>query len=123
MTRAEILALPDDELVRRVAEKVKPPNVRLYTIEADGYYVDCGGWGHAWRPLESWDDCMMVVDAMRANGWHVVLDTYMELVRFFQETDHDDNGGGCVELDCKRGDATSQRRGVLVAAILSLEGV
>ncbi len=58
--------MSDEQLTEKLAEKVM-------------------GWGHRpvtipstqpqklWRPLESMDHAMMLVDAMRQNGWRFVL--------------------------------------------------
>ena len=71
--------LTDDELVAAVTQEIMGwdgPTVESDSGELHGNRSRYrpGDVCKDWRPLESWDDCMMVVDSMRAKGWRFGID-------------------------------------------------
>lgn len=88
MTKSEIKSLPDAELVRLVEEKlIRNMNDPARCPTCGWPFSDNRATGCVpgdcsmrpvpkkprWRPLESWDDAMMVRSAMQAKGWRFDL--------------------------------------------------
>lgn len=65
----DINTMTDAELVAAVAREVKPEGVCQYASGDEWIMCSDGCPSRRWKPLESWEDCMMVVDAMRSEGW------------------------------------------------------
>ena len=74
--------MTDQELVAAVAEKVMGWHIWAKPCDDDRYRMDgtsvrrklANGSDRLWNPLESWDDAMMIVAAMRAKGWMFQLE-------------------------------------------------
>lgn len=74
-------------------------------------------------PLVSWNDCFLVVTAMRAKGWLLSFrpeliansDQYRLDIRFTYSKNF---RGRWVEVGCDINDEATQRRGILKAAVL-----
>lgn len=61
--------MTDEELVRAVAEEVMGWRSRGGCHHSVNDTATTFGTGRTWRPLESWDDVMMVREPMRQKGW------------------------------------------------------
>jgi hypothetical protein len=78
-----IIAMPDADLVAHVAEKVMGG---FLENDAIGLWI-LRDYCHRtsperWCPLESWDHCMMVVEAMREKGFLFMLSDLTNDVSF-----------------------------------------
>lgn len=72
---------------------------------------ECGGAATDWEPLESWDDCMMVVAAMRANRYALeIIGDLVEFVLPHEGEFHPDRSVAFTSLD-------DMRRAILRAAL------
>jgi len=71
-----------------------------------------------WRPLDDWNDCMMVLDAMESKGLGWTLAKTVCEYRSFHIVFWKDigNKGGDVELPKDKDDVHSRRRAILLAA-------
>lgn len=116
---SDINTLTDSELVAAVAREVKPENVLPYK-SGEGFYVnhlvnaDGEEWGHPWRPLESFDDCFLVVDAMDSKGWDMDLNFIGDVINIERRTVEIQ-----IEIDGNRKRAILQ---AALAAVRAAEG-
>ena len=106
--------MTDDELVTMVAEKVMG-----WKLTWEGGISLKPGFTY-WRPLESWDDVMMVVRAMREKGfWFEWIGDLIEFVPSDEnpEEEHPDRAmiGNC--------DEAMERRAILQAALAAVEAL
>ena len=113
MTPTEIDALPDAELVAAVAVRVLGWDEWTMKFVIDRYRTTTGDTRRVWMPLESWDDCFMVVDAMRDKGCPYL----------FRD---DDGTGACIEFseayeDVYNRDPIAERRAIMRTALKAME--
>lgn len=121
----DVSKLSDAELVAAVAEKVMGWYVCRYTkcagcdhwvISRDANIPGIERFDEAWRPLDDWNDAMMVVEAMRAKGFCSII--------FATPNDDDKDTAefwptGKLEMVVRR---AGNRRAILEAALMAVEG-
>lgn len=119
MTRSEVAAMTDAELVRRVAEKVLGWSMMLPS-RSDRSITMPGSPPPAlpsqeWMPLDDWNHTMQVVEAMRAKGWSFLFVNFLttkDARAVFQI-----HGPAISDVT-----NSNPQRAVLEAALLAVEG-
>ena len=109
MTRREIENLNEAELVELATREIALP------VHGGA----CQRMHCEWSPLTDYNDTMTIVQAMKAKGWHLVIDPRRSKpgeveVAFVRNSGH--GWGEIASFECKQG---SERDGILRAALLA----
>lgn len=116
MTRDEILALSDAELVRHVAEQVMGWMSRGGCLHRVDDRCDYLGSFEVWQPLKKWDHTAQVWEAMRAKGFG---DFTLEYEKGFRPIVMFGNRCGiCEEVYTTEGG--NERRAILQCALIAV---
>ena len=112
--------MSDQELVAAVAEKVMPLGVHPQANSSTNrVLVYSDGGFRTWKPLESWDDCFLVVRAMREKGYIFDMADNRTLEDISVAFYHVGRFAGATR--CLRVDETAQRKAILEAAFKAVQ--